>query len=194
MTSIRFRSILHLAVLLGTAPLAQAAAPEAPKPLGRAQAVAAAEKLIAEQGHLEPVEPKAAGARLDSGVWFVGFKAVSPGGRIRGVSVQELGGAARRLSQNLPAAWLSGTEAAEEPKLLTADEAKAAAQRFLQSKKLEAGGTVAVDEAPADPARHPSGAWRVSYARPKAKKAAPVVVIVDKKTGEARSAGAGGKR
>lgn len=128
------------------------------KTLSKAEVVALAERFVAEQGYtaqpskaakdkivVEPtegartpdevlkgrqgsLEPKAAGARLDSELWFVGFRAAA-GTRIRGVRLDAKGQNIRMLSQNMQADWLLGSEPQAQP--LTADEAKAVAARFV---------------------------------------------------------------
>ena len=91
-------SILLLALFAGTL---RAAAPASVKDgtLSAQGAIALAEKFVAEQ-HFTDLQSKAVGARAESDVWFVGFRATT-GDSIRGIMVAQNGKKLKRVSQNL---------------------------------------------------------------------------------------------
>jgi len=104
------RSIIAL-ILLSSISIVRFASAQATKEklLTKTQAIAAAEKFVAAPGAIPagtmPVQPHAAGARLDSGLWFVGFNTSIPN-TLRGVTVDAKTGAAKLLSHNLQPSWL----------------------------------------------------------------------------------------
>lgn len=140
-----------------------ALAPKEDEVFAKDDAIAFAERFVADQGYtgqlakvskdgvvkdpLDPttspegvlqarrgsLEPKAAGARLESDLWFVGFRTTA-GSRIRGLRMDAKGQGARFVGQNIQADWLAGKEPAPAP--LTEAEAKAVASRFVAAQAV----------------------------------------------------------
>ncbi len=201
--------IPRLALLAGALAAAGRAA-EPAKTLTRDQAMARAEAIVAEQGYtaaaasaatlardpFDPaggrdailaarqgsLEPKAAGARLDSGMWFVGFK-TAQGGRIRGVMLDEKGELVRIVSQNIQLDWLNSAPP-PEVKPLTAEEAAPIAVAFVKAQKRKgvAAKSAQVVENKGDTDRDRWESWWVYFsvaAKPKkGAKPAPAWAIV----------------
>lgn len=138
------------------------------KGLAKEEATALAERFILEQGYTEApassskdavviealdasrdpeqvlkqrrgsLKPKTVGARLDSELWFVGFKTTA-GDRIRGVLIDPQSRKAKMVSQNLRLEWLNeslqkSTESAKPPA-----QAPAKAQPAPQAAPEKAG-------------------------------------------------------
>lgn len=176
-------------------------APAQDKAFTKEQALAFAERFVADQGYtakpasipkdklaadpMDPrggpdavlaarqgsLEPKAVGARFDSDLWFVGFK-TKAGGRIRGLRMDALGAGAKMVSQSMRQDWLDGTE--PQPVPLTMDEAKAVAAGFVAGQAVKG---VAKEPSKAED-HQPSPAdgweaWWVYFPRTAAKKGQP---------------------
>lgn len=208
------RTLATAAVLLA----ASAAAKEAPKPLTRQEIITRAEALISEQGYaaktgtadslvrdpFDPpgkresvlaarkgtLEPKAVGARLDSGMWFVGFRSTI-GGRIRGVVLDETGTLLKFVSQNMQLDWLSAKE--PEKKILTQEEAAVLAVEFAKNEKrrdLSKKPAKIVDNK-GDTERDRRDSWWVYFETGKPlkkgrKQSPPAIVSIHKISGEAK--------
>lgn len=88
------------------------------KPLSKREAIAFAEEFVAKASSaavasgLDALQPKAVGARLESELWFVGFRSAD-GRRLRGVVVDIRGEGARLASHNFKEDWLLADPAAE---------------------------------------------------------------------------------
>lgn len=189
---------------------------EAPKPLSKDQAIERAETFIKEQGYtdrlgdpakivFEPLdssrdkdsvlktrsktlESTAVGARLDSEIWFVGFRATGPGRRLRGVIVAQDGSLVKTVSQTIREDWLAGND--PPPRSVGQAEAGEIAAKFLKD-----AGAVAASNAPSkieerqDADADPWNSWWVTFDKTtlKGKKGARrVIVAVHKETGEAK--------
>lgn len=188
---------------------------EVPKPLTKDEAISRAEAFVREQGYTDrlgdpakivfesldssrdkdsvlkarskTLEPKAVGARLDSEMWFVGFKAVGPGGRLRGVMVAQDGSLVKVVSQSMKADWLAGNDPPPR-KTVDREEAGTIAAKFLKDAGASSGAPAKIEER-RDPAADPWDSWWVTFEKTalKGKKAkTTVIVAVHKETGEAK--------
>lgn len=169
------KTMLTLAAVLSlSAPAAAAAsggkkpasvpapAPKEDKAFAKEDAIAAAEKFIADQGYTSQpaavsmdglvkdphdaggssaailqarrgtLEPKAAGTRFDSDLWFVGFRSKS-GGRLRAVRMDDKGDGIKFVSQSIQPDWLAGNDPKPEP--ISREDAKAIAKRFVEAQE-----------------------------------------------------------
>ena len=86
-----------------------------------------AEKFVAAQGFAD-LQPKAVGARLDSDIWFVGFRAKT-GESIHGIMVMNKGQKLKRVSQNLKLDWLMSKPEPEAPPVAAKAKAKTPAKK-----------------------------------------------------------------
>ncbi|MEK7389014.1 MAG: hypothetical protein AAB036_04895 [Elusimicrobiota bacterium] len=161
-------------------------------PLSREGATALAEKFVAEQSYGD-LQRKAVGARLDSGIWFVGFQAAI-GTSIHGIMVMNNGKKLKRVNQNLKLDWL--TEKPETLAPLTASEAKALAEKFAASSKGLAKKASKTTENKASAAGDSWNSWWVWFEKspaPGVKKPSYAIVSVNKETHQTKWVKSDGK-
>ena len=173
------RSLLLSVLLLSATALYAAAPAPAPASDPAAEATALAEKYVASQGYTD-IQPKAVGARLDSDVWFVGFRS-TVGNSIHGIMVMNKGQKIKRVSQNLKLDWL--TTKPLPP--LDAVEAKAIAEKFAAKTKGLPKSPVKMTENRANSDGDPTNSWWAWFEKaPKAgpKAAVYAIVSIDKDT------------
>ena len=115
---------LHAA---GAPTVAPTGAPAKAGALAAEDASLLAEKFVAAQGFAD-LQPKAVGARLDSDIWFVGFRAKT-GESIHGIMVMNKGQKLKRVSQNLKLDWLMSKPEPEAPPVAAKAKAKTPAKK-----------------------------------------------------------------
>ena len=108
------------------------------KLLSKTDAIAVAEKFVSIQGYTGTakevtLQPHALGARLDSGLWFVGFHAANLP-TIRAVVIDAKTSSARLASNNIQQAWLLADDSAAAPAISTATVKTAAGKPKAASK------------------------------------------------------------
>lgn len=171
------------------ASLSAAAAPSMSKeePLSAKGVIALAEKFVAEQGY--DLQPRAVGARSESEIWFVGFRA-KVGDQIRGIMISDNGRKLKLVSQTMRPDWiLSEPEQAED---VGSDEARNIAEAFVAASGVPGLAKRAgkVEEHRADATDAVSDSWWAWF-ETSAKKGAGrarsfAIVSVDRKTRLAR--------
>ncbi len=185
------KKYIYLALFL-LANGAFAAEPEAPKALSKDQAVARAEAFVKEnagKGSLEALQPKAVGARLDSEMWFVGFKPVAPGGRLRGIMVAQDGSLTKAVSQSMQEDWLAGNDPPPRKPVGRAEAGEIALKFFTEAGGVAPKGEPSNIEDRKDEKADPWDSWWAVFEKAslKGKKGkATVIVAVNKATGEAK--------
>ena len=135
-----------------------------------------------------PLSLKAVGARLDSEVWFVGFKTVD-GKRLRGVMVTQDGSVVKMVTQSIKEDWLAGKEPPPSQPV-TEERARELAVKFFKDAGAKAPASEPSKIEPrADAALDPWESWWVHFkdATLKGRKGKlKAVVAVHKETGEAK--------
>jgi|CXWL01.1.fsa_nt_gi ribosomal protein L12E/L44/L45/RPP1/RPP2 len=175
------RSLILSVLFLGLSASAAAAPAPAPASDPSAEAIAAAEKHVASQGYTD-LQPKAVGARLDSGIWFVGFRSTA-GPSIHGIMIN--GQKIKRVSQNLKLDWLM----TKPLPALDGKEAKEIAEKFAAKTKGLPKSPFKMTENRANSDGDPTNSWWAWFEKsPKtdAKPAVYAIVSIDKDTRQAK--------
>lgn len=181
--------MLACAIELFAAGLVGAAAPSREESISAQDAVALAEKFVMEQGYKD-LQPKSVGARPDSDVWFVGFRAVV-GDQIRGIMISDNGKKLKRVTQNMKLEWLMAQP--EQATELSSAEARSLAEKFVDASRVKglAKKAVKMTEHQGDPKGDPADCWWAWFERVPKKGAGKssssfAIVSVDKKTRQAK--------